>query len=91
VSERRIVPDNSTMIPAFFHETLTVGGNPFDMSARARPIAEAIRLGRVNAFAPDALPIEFLDVAHRKAKPPNAAATIIANRKWQDSQRHFTP
>jgi predicted nucleic acid-binding protein len=66
------------MIPAFFRETLMVGGNPFDISARARPIAEAIRLGTVTAFAPDALPIEFLEVAHRKAKPRNAVATITA-------------
>ncbi|MGH7213512.1 MAG: type II toxin-antitoxin system VapC family toxin [Tepidisphaeraceae bacterium] len=76
MAERRIVPDNSVMIPAFFPETLPYRGNDFDLSARARPIAESIRLAEVVAFAPDALFQEFLDVAYRKARPRSGGSSI---------------
>lgn len=64
---RKIVPDSSVMVPAFFPERLTVGGNAFDLSARARPIATAIRTRDIEAFAPDMLLAEFLNTAAAKA------------------------
>jgi hypothetical protein len=60
---RMIVPDSSVMVPAFFPERLMVGGNPFDLSARARPVAAAILMREVEAFAPDVLIAEFLTTA----------------------------
>lgn len=64
---RRLVPDTSVMVPAFFPERLVVSGNDFDLSARARPVANAIRTRDVEAFAPDMLLAEFLSTAAAKA------------------------
>jgi predicted nucleic acid-binding protein len=76
MSARRIVPDNSVLIPAFFKETLVFGGNSFDLSRRSRRVAEAIRGGAVRAFAPDLLHQEFLEVAYRKARPRSGIPVI---------------
>src|SRR5437899_3282900 len=62
-----VVPDCSVMIAAFFTEQLRVGGNSFDLSARARPISSAIRGRRITAFAPNVLLAEFLTTAAAKA------------------------
>lgn len=64
---RRIVPDCSVLLPAFFPETLLVGGQSFDLSARARPLELAIRSRLVRAIAPDMLLAEFLKIAWSKA------------------------
>ena len=63
---RLIVPDCSVLIPAFFDERLLIGGNEFNLSARARPLEAAIRSRRVRAIAPDVLLSEFLKVALSK-------------------------
>jgi predicted nucleic acid-binding protein len=63
---RRIVPDNSVMMPAFFREEVDHGGNPFDLTRRAKPIADAIRMNEVAAFAPDLLFHEFMKGTHDK-------------------------
>jgi predicted nucleic acid-binding protein len=54
---RRIVPDNSVLIPAFFNERL---------SRPARRLADAIRLREVTAFAPEILIHEFMKVGWGK-------------------------
>ncbi len=66
---RRIVPDNSVLMPAFFQEEFQFRGNRLDLTRRARPLADAIRMQRVDAFAPDFLIHEFLKQAMEKARP----------------------
>ena len=73
---RRIVPDNSVLVPGFFREALPYAGHVLDLTARAVPLVDAIRAGRVWAVAPDALLQEFLAVAYRKARPRDGAAVI---------------
>jgi predicted nucleic acid-binding protein len=82
---RLIVPDNSVMIPAFFPESLDRGGTPFDITARARPLAHAVRLRRVRAFAPGLLMEEFLKIAALKAAPRSGAASVEA----ADAEAHI--
>ncbi len=66
-ARRRIVPDASVIVPAFFPEVVEYHNNPFDLSKRAKPLADAI-LGRssVVAIAPEHLIYEFMKSAHRK-------------------------
>lgn len=56
---RRIVPDNSVMLPAFFAETIRYGGNDFDLNRRAAPLLGAIISKSVVTFAPEMLIHEF--------------------------------
>lgn len=64
--KRRIVPDASVMVPAFFREKLSYRGNDFDLSRRAAPVAEAILNRSVLTIAPGNLICEFVKTAHRK-------------------------
>lgn len=63
---RRIVPDASVMVPAFFPETLDYRGTEFDISKRARQLADAVLKQDVVAIAPEHLIYEFTKCAHRK-------------------------
>jgi predicted nucleic acid-binding protein len=71
---RRIVADASVMLPAFFPEVLPYRGNQFDLTRRAKPIAEQIRSRLVEAFAPEHLRHEFIKRALGKASPRDGAA-----------------
>lgn len=75
---RRIVPDNSVMMPAFFHERIEFRGNPFDLSHRAKPPVDAIRMHRVDAHAPDLLMYEFMRRAHEKTSVRKGGAGLDA-------------
>jgi hypothetical protein len=79
---RMIVPDTSVMVPAFFPERLLVGGNEFDVSARARPIAAAILTREVEAFAPDVLLAAFVNTAAAKAFDARSIRRMSATRFW---------
>lgn len=74
--QRIIVPDCSVMIPAFFPERITIQGQEFDLSVRARRLETAIRHGVVRAIAPDLLLAEFLKVAWLKATDRRGSAVI---------------
>lgn len=63
---RRIVPDNSVMIPAFFDETIIFRGNKFRLSRRASDLVGMIRARQVEAVAPEHLVYEFMKAAYRK-------------------------
>ena len=63
---RRIVPDASVVVPAFFRETLKHRGADFDLSKRAEPLADAVLSRSVAAIAPEHLIHEFAKVAFRK-------------------------
>ncbi|MBI4578198.1 MAG: type II toxin-antitoxin system VapC family toxin [Planctomycetes bacterium] len=65
---RRIVPDNSVILPAFFQEEFVYKNNRFDLTRRAKPLADAIRSRGVDAFAPDFLMHEFMAQATEKAR-----------------------
>ena len=65
-ARRRIVPDASVVVPAFFPEVMQIGRNSFDLSKRARPLADAILKRAVTAIAPEHLIYEFTQAAHRK-------------------------
>lgn len=73
---RRIVPDASVMLASFFRESTTLGGQRFDLTRRAQPLALAIRRRSVLAFAPDILQVEFMKAAHRKAAPRDGRPEI---------------
>jgi predicted nucleic acid-binding protein len=65
---RLIVADTSVLVAAFFPETMTFGdGGVFDLSARAKPVADLIRAGLVRCYSPDLLLVEFLATAAKKA------------------------
>ena len=63
---RRVVPDCSVIVPAYFQEELEVNDNLMDLTQQAIPLVGSIRAGDVIAFAPDLLVHEFLKTAHRK-------------------------
>lgn len=63
---RRIVPDASVVVSAFFPETMQYRGNPFPLTKRATDLTDAIRRRSVDAVAPEHLIYEFTKVAHRK-------------------------
>jgi predicted nucleic acid-binding protein len=74
--ERRIVPDNSVLVPAFFLENIEYLGSPFDLTGRAQPIAAAIRTHSVTTFAPELLRIEFMKAAFSKTFPRDGGNSI---------------
>ena len=76
---RRIVPDTSVMLPAFFREEMTYGDTAFDLTRRAEPLADAIRTGGVKAVAPDLLQYEFLKRAFAKMSPRGKSPTLDAD------------
>lgn len=82
---RLIVPDCSVLIPAFFDERLLIGGNEFNLSARACPLEAAIRSRTVRAIAPDVLLSEFLKVAWSKV----AERTIPTASEVESSRSHI--
>lgn len=57
-SPRRIVPDNSVIIPAFFKESAR--------TQYSQKLVAAVQSGRVKAFAPEILLHEFIKVAFAK-------------------------
>ena len=84
---RRIVPDASVMLPAFFSEQIEHKGAGFDLTRSAKPIADAIRLRDVKAFAPDVLLPEFMGSAYRKCSPRRGRSEIaleLADRQVSD-------
>jgi predicted nucleic acid-binding protein len=73
---RRIVPDASVMVPAFFREQIDRSGVPFNLTQAAKPIADAIRRHEVKAFAPEVLLPEFMMGVYRKCGPRNDRGVI---------------
>ena len=73
---RRIVPDASVILPAFFNERIAHKGASFDLTRVAKPIADAIRLQNVEAFAPEVLLPEFMAAAYRKCSLRNGRREI---------------
>lgn len=71
---RRIVPDTSVMIAAYFHEEF--GDSGINLTRRAIPLVNALRLKKVKAFAPELLWSEFVSVAHRKAYGQSRSAEV---------------
>src|SRR5437870_3579191 len=67
MSQTRIIPDNSILVPAFIREAASLGGERVDLTRLAKPVADAIRVHRLKAFAPDQLQVEFLRVIRNKA------------------------
>ena len=57
---RRIVPDASVLLPAFFREEFQYKGQPFDLSRRVQPLVAAMNSGSIVALAPDVLLHEFV-------------------------------
>ena len=79
MAHRRIVPDASVMLPAFFPEVLELGGSTFDLTKRALPVLHQIRLASVRAFAPEHLRHEFIHNAREKASPRTGAGQTGAD------------
>ena len=79
---RRICPDNSVMIPAFFPEEINYRGNPFDTTRRAKPLADAIRAASVDAYAPDQLVYEFTKIAYRKTTKGISVEQATEQLQW---------
>jgi hypothetical protein len=73
---RRIVPDNSVMLPAFFEERIQYGGQPFDLSRRAHSLLGAIQSKSVVTFAPEVLLHEFTNKVVEYAWPRAGAPRI---------------
>src|SRR3990172_11483515 len=63
---RRVVPDNSVMIPAFFKELHKLDGISIDLTNKAKRLLAAIQTREVVCFAPDILQHEFLKTAFKK-------------------------
>lgn len=64
---RYIVPDVSVILPAFFPETMEFQGSDFNLTHRAQPLVDAVRMRNVKASAPDMLIYEFTGKALEKA------------------------
>lgn len=81
---RHIVPDASVILPAFFPETMEFQGSDFDLTRRAQPLVDAIRMRHVEASAPDMLIYEFTSKALEKAatrgKTPQIDRAIVEQR-----------
>lgn len=73
---RRIVPDNSVMVPAFFPETIEFRDNPFSLTQRAEPLADAFRMRDVEGWAPDLLVHEFVGRACEKMSARQGAQRL---------------
>ena len=78
MQKRRVVLDNSVVLPMFFKEEMKVAGDTFKASRRAAPILTAIACGRVIGFAPSILMFEFVKCAMRKALGPEITKRQIA-------------
>ena len=76
MAHRRIVPDASVMLPAFFPEVLELGEGTFDLTKRALPVVHQIRPASVRAFAPEHLRHEFIHNAREKASPRTGVGQI---------------
>lgn len=63
---RRIVPDVSVILPAYFHEILEMDGHEIHLTHKARRLKSAIVMHEAIAFAPQYLAYEFLAKAHDK-------------------------
>src|SRR5438552_1126628 len=74
--KRRVVPDTSVMLPAYFKEILSVGGRDFDLTRPGRRIANAILTREVAAFAPDLLLVEFTKRAFEKLSTRSGSAPL---------------
>ena len=64
---RRIVLDNSVVVAAFYPDVLERDGRKINLTARARPLLQAVENYYVQAYAPHSLVNEFLKVSHDKA------------------------
>ena len=65
---RRIVPDASVILPAFFPEEVTMGGQTVDLSRLVEPLISDIACHEVIALAPHLLLHEFLKRAQEKCR-----------------------
>lgn len=65
-SLRRIVPDNSVILPAFFNERIEIDGTTIYLTEKAQRLRTAILLREVEAFAPESLIEEFVKTAGAK-------------------------
>src|SRR5438034_1210007 len=82
MAKRRIVPDASVILPAFFKEELDWQGSAFPISRRAADLVDAIRDRSVEAFAPELLRVEFLKGAVRKRSehPRQIDASLVQSK-----------
>jgi predicted nucleic acid-binding protein len=87
---RRVVPDCSAIVPAYFPEVLP---NGFELSPRALTLNRALDAGTLIAFAPDLLIQEFTSVAFRKLREGKAtrADTFAAIGKLVQLRIIWTP
>lgn len=73
---RRIVPDNSVIIAAFYPEVIQRDGKRLSLTERARPLLTAIGESWVEAFAPYSLVSEFMKVSRDKYSTRQGAGQI---------------
>jgi predicted nucleic acid-binding protein len=74
--KRRIVPDASVLLPAYFRETLNVGGRTVELTPQARRLRAVIQTREVTAFAPDMLLYEFTHGARDKGVTRSGASGL---------------
>ena len=73
---RRIIPDNSVLIAAFYPEVIQRDGKRISLTERARPLRTAMGESRVEAFAPYSLILEFMKVSRDKYSTRQGAGQI---------------
>ncbi len=81
---RRIVPDASVLLPAYFPKRLKLGAREIDLTRRSWPIMNAIQQRHVLAFAPPALLIEFCNVAMQKGAAWRGSPAV----SWEQVDLH---
>jgi len=77
---RRIVPDASVMVPAFFPEALEIDGRSTPLTPRARRFEAAIRSREVVAFAPGLLLHEFTKRAFQKTSGRSGTPVVSLDK-----------
>ena len=88
MAQTRNVPDNPVMVPAFVREDDQPDGAAASLSRLAKPVADAIRLHRVKAFAPEQLHAEFLRIIREKALGRDSQQRL-SSEQARDALRSF--
>jgi len=73
---RRIVPDASVLLPAYFRESLLLAGHPLELTPAATRLVAAVETRAVTAFAPDLLIYEFARAARSKVASREGGPTL---------------
>ena len=85
--KRRIVPDCSVLIPAYFRETITATGRELDLTGPAKRLRNAIDLRELVAYAPELLGCEFLAATRAKTSTRHGGEALSMEKAREQIDR----